>query len=49
MLLRAAEEEIAEPNDLAQVRGRFDHLVSISEEREATLMATRHASPAQQR
>ena len=27
MVLRAAEEEIAEPNDLAQVRGRFDHLV----------------------
>jgi uncharacterized membrane protein len=49
MLLRAAEEEIAEPNDLAQVRGRFDHLVSISEEREATLMAKRYASPAQQR
>jgi uncharacterized membrane protein len=28
MVLRAAEEDIAEPNDLAQIRERFDHLVA---------------------
>ena len=35
MLLRAAEEDIAEPNDLAQIRERFECLVAVSEERES--------------
>jgi uncharacterized membrane protein len=39
MVLRAAEEDIAEPNDLAQVRERFEHLVSLSEERDASSVA----------
>jgi uncharacterized membrane protein len=49
MVLRAADEEIAEPNDLAQVRERYDYLVSISEEREATFIEKGHASPPRQR
>ncbi len=40
MVLRAAEEDIAEPNDLAQVRERFEYLVAVSEERQATQVAT---------
>jgi uncharacterized membrane protein len=36
MVLRAAEEDIREPNDLAQVRERFENLVAVSEERETT-------------
>ena len=35
MVLRAAEEDISEPNDLAQVRERFELLVTVSEVREA--------------
>jgi uncharacterized membrane protein len=31
MILRAAEEDIAEPNDLAQVLESFDHLVALTE------------------
>ena len=35
MVLCAAEEDISEPNDLAQVRERFELLVTVSEVREA--------------
>jgi uncharacterized membrane protein len=47
MLLRAAEQDIAEPNDLAQVRDRFAFLVAGSEDREAVLRATAEAPVAQ--
>jgi len=36
MVMRAAEEDIDEPNDLAQIRERFEYLVAVSAEREAT-------------
>lgn len=44
MLLRAAELDIAEPDDLAQVRERFEYLVAISEERQAAETATGESS-----
>jgi uncharacterized membrane protein len=44
MVLRAAEEDIDEPNDLAQVRERYELLVAASEEREAAFSASRQAS-----
>jgi uncharacterized membrane protein len=36
MILRAAERDVAEPNDLGQIRERFERLVAVSEERQAT-------------
>jgi len=41
MILRAAEDDIAEPNDLAQVRDRYEHLVAVSEERRAASVLAR--------
>ncbi len=45
MILRAAEQDIQEPNDLAQVRERFASLVAVSEERQATETAASQPSP----
>jgi uncharacterized membrane protein len=36
MILRAAERDVVEPNDLAQIRDRFEALIAVSEELEAT-------------
>ncbi|MFZ0666293.1 MAG: DUF2254 domain-containing protein [Acidimicrobiales bacterium] len=36
MIMRAAERDIVEPNDLDQIRGRFEALIAVSEERETT-------------
>jgi uncharacterized membrane protein len=51
MILRGAEKDIDEPDDLAQIRERFGHLVAVSAEREATRTAvartgvTRESAP----
>jgi uncharacterized membrane protein len=39
MVLRAAERDITEPDDLAQIRERFENLVAISAERQVTATA----------
>jgi uncharacterized membrane protein len=46
MILRGAEKDIDEPNDLAQIRARFEHLVAVVAEREAAqTTATRESAP----
>jgi uncharacterized membrane protein len=45
MILRAAEQDISELNDLAQVRERFEFLVAVSEERQATETAISQPAP----
>ena len=46
MVMRAAEEDIDEPNDLAQIHERFEFLVAVAEEREATQATSGQQSPA---
>jgi uncharacterized membrane protein len=46
MILRGAEKDIDEPNDLAQIRERFEHLVAVAAERDTTQTTpTRESAP----
>ena len=46
MIMRAAENEVTEPNDLEQVRERFEHLVSVAATRHAARSTPAHPSGA---
>ena len=49
MILRSAEDHIAEPNDLAQVRERFENLVAVAEARQARSAVVRQSGVLSQR
>jgi uncharacterized membrane protein len=46
MIMRAAENEVTEPNDLEQVRERFERLVSVAAARHAARSTPAHPSGA---
>jgi uncharacterized membrane protein len=41
MILREAEKDVAEPNDLAQIRERYEHLIAEAEARQARSAVSR--------